>query len=87
MGRRSKGSKNKNVIEKFNDRARKMSEKRSDKNTHFIEGAIQINLSNNIVVSKKNSYDQNLNRANPISNDSSIRGNPTITQNSRRRCR
>ena len=32
----------------------------ANKNMRFVDGSIHINLSNNIVVSKKNSYDQNL---------------------------
>jgi len=36
------------------------SNQKSGSNLHFVEGSIQINLSNNIVVSKKGSYDQHL---------------------------
>jgi len=41
---------------------------------HIIEGSIQINLSNNIVVNKKGSYDQSVNKNHPISHDNSIKG-------------
>lgn len=89
---RRKGSSKCRNTEKV-ERARKQSEK--GKHTHFVEGAIQINLSNNIVVSKKNSYDHNLKtydhngkgydqnaKHSHISNDSSIRGNSLLIQNS-----
>jgi hypothetical protein len=85
VGRR-KGSKGR-PTEKLPERARRPSEKQNSKQTHFAEGAIQINLSNNIVVSKKNSYDQNLLRHHHPSNDSSIRGTSPPTQNSPRPCR
>ena len=65
-GRKSRAtSKSKQIIDKVHER-RKMSEKQdkkqanANKNMRFVDGSIHINLSNNIVVSKKNSYDQNL---------------------------
>ena len=79
-GRKAKpNSKSRHVIEKYNERARKLSDKKGP--LQFAEGAIQINLSNNIVVSKKSSYDQNLSRNNPISHDNSIRGSTHSIQN------
>lgn len=87
-GRKSRAtSKSKQIIDKVNER-RKMSEKQdrkqaNNKNMRFVEGSIHINLSNNIVVSKKNSYDQNL-KGQPSSHEASIKGTSSRTQNSRR---
>lgn len=73
--RKIKANKGKHVIDKINDRSRKLSSnQKSGGNLHFIDGAIQINLSNNIVVSKKGSYDQNLTKGQQVaSHNSSIR--------------
>ena len=70
--RKTKVNKGKHVIDKLN--ARKLSDKKSKTNLNIIDGSIQINLSNNIVVNKKGSYDQNLSRGQPVSHNASIRG-------------
>jgi len=69
--RKTKVNKGKHVIDKLN--ARKLSDKKSSTNLNIIDGAIQINLSNNIVVNKKGSYDQNVTKGQAVSHNSSIR--------------
>lgn len=59
------------MIDKLN--SRKLSDKKSNGNLNIIEGPIQINLSNNIVVNKKGSYDQNITKGQAVSHNSSIR--------------
>ena len=48
------------MIDKLN--ARKLNDKKSCSNLNIIDRSIQINLSNNIVVNKKGSYDQNISK-------------------------
>lgn len=73
-GRKVKVNKGRHVIDKINEKSRKLSSnQKSGSNLHFVEGSIQINLSNNIVVSKKGSYDQHLTRKEAGSHNSSIR--------------
>ena len=72
--RKTKLNKGKHIIDKLNERARKLSEKQTNANANFVESAIEINLSNNAIVSKKNSYDNHLTK-HPGSHDSSIKCN------------
>ena len=82
-GRKVKVNKGRHVIDKLtSDKNKKPgANQKSGGNLHFVDGSIQINLSNNIVVSKKGSYDQHISKKEPGSHNSSIRC--TITNNSR----
>ena len=74
-GRKAKINKGRHVLDKMPEKNRKLSNnnQKSGSNLHFVDGAIQINLSNNIVVNKKGSYDQHLHKKDPGSHNSSIR--------------
>ncbi len=72
--RKTKLNKGKHIIDKLNERARKLSEKQTNGNGNFVESAIEINLSNNAIVNKKNSYDNHLTKHHPSSHDSSFKG-------------
>lgn len=73
--RKTKVNKGRHVIDKLTNEKNKKpgANQKSGGNLHFVDGSIQINLSNNIVVNKKGSYDQHIARKEAGSHNSSIR--------------
>ena len=81
-GRKAKVNKGRHVIDKLTNEKNKKpgANQKSGGNLHFVDGSIQINLSNNIVVNKKGSYDQHIARKEQGSHNSSIRCTFRLTQ-------